>query len=329
MQFEVGHYYRWIGGDTDRYTRDSQSLDFKDKRKMLDGVPRKVVSASISMNPEYRSVEIQGLVAVGNWHPDNFEEVPLLYTIDTADWLSTATKDYSRQAIIDCVMGKNGKRVDADAKDFDWFVEWSTTKEGELWWLALDNGKDPGVPGAIKSYPQCYPELHEISTIPVGTRVKLVSYDKNDRYKKEHPELVGKSGSVFEKGKYGGKEATGIIFDGPYEMTIDNGAMCEILSPVSNVPEPDFRAWRILGPDEIIQRGDECRYKNRENHDDDWSPTGMAGKTVSVSPQLDYRRRIVSPATSIPSGKKKFVYTPVSRTSERRTRVLASIKTDE
>jgi len=72
MFFEVGKYYRWIGGEV------KCDLDFMDKNQVTDGVPRKALSCRCGglVPPGLEEVRFEGVEAVGNWHPDNFEEVP-------------------------------------------------------------------------------------------------------------------------------------------------------------------------------------------------------------------------------------------------------------
>jgi hypothetical protein len=71
MFFKEGKYYKWVGG------KAKCDLDFKDKMKMTDGVPRRVISnKGRSSHDGCESVWFEGLECLCNWHPDNFAEFP-------------------------------------------------------------------------------------------------------------------------------------------------------------------------------------------------------------------------------------------------------------
>jgi hypothetical protein len=239
MKFEIGHYYRTHNGLAD--TRAEERTVDGYMEPLCNGVPRKCVSVD---EPNFESrrlgydayVKFKG-IEYGSWNycSSDFEEVPLLRVIDTADWLAPETKTYARQAVIDCILGKNGKVCTPSAPGFNTFVSWDSTKEGYAWWVSLHDKCDPGVPGAAADKPVDTSDGIDVQDAPSGSHVVLVSVLRGDGY--EHrfeAEFKGKVGKIIIDGS-GDKR---ILYQDGHEQGryFMRGARCRIVNPAEPAP---------------------------------------------------------------------------------------------
>lgn len=229
MIFEVGKWYLC--------SAKKRPVDWNPEGLMdgvLDGRPHKcTVSVGDNCSFDVTPREDNG----GTWSfwdsDELFDEVPIMSVIEDLP-ISQETKAYALRSATEIIASGRADRLSGEISGF---TLWGGTKEGSSWWSLLNRGEDPGIPKATTPpFTDCKAvELREISTIPVGTRVRLISYNKSDRYRVDYPELISRTGQVKVQGPY----TTKIEFDkgvrGNANYAIDHGAMCEILAPSNDI----------------------------------------------------------------------------------------------